>query len=81
MLAKLKAMWKAVLQWCSDSEVIVFGRMQVLGGILLAVVPTLNPMPWIDSTLTTTQRLFLAGWAVFSGVLTEIARRYRATDM
>lgn len=74
-------MWQKLKQWFKDSEVIFWARMQVLGGILLAVVPTLNPVAWLDQALTPAQRWVTAGTAIVNGVLTEYLRRRRASDM
>lgn len=71
-------MWSKVKAWFKDSETIFYARLQVLGGILLAVVPTLNPVSWLDATLTPTQRWVTAISAIANGLITEYLRRRRA---
>jgi len=61
--------------WFKNSETIFWARMQVVGGIMLAVIPTLNPVSWLDSALTPAQRWTAAGFAIFNGVVTEYLRR------
>ena len=74
-------MWENLMAWFRDSETIFWARVQVVGGILFAVIPTLNIMPILDENLTPKQRWTLAAWIVFSGIVTEAARRYRADDV
>lgn len=74
----LKRLWEKVKAFFKDSETIFLARLQVLLGVLLAVVPTLNPVAWLDSTLTPAQRWVTATWAIVAGVLTEYARRRRS---
>lgn len=70
--------WDKIKTWFKDSETIFYARLQVLGGILLAIVPTLNPVSWLDSALTPAQRWTAAGFAVINGLVTEWLRRRRA---
>lgn len=74
-------MWDKIKAWFHDSETIFFARLQILLGILLAIAPTLNPVSWLDQTLTPAQRWVTALWAIASGILTEYARRRRAKDL
>ena len=61
--------------WFKNSETIFWARLQVFGGIMLAVVPTLNPVSWLDQTLTPAQRWTTAGFAILNGLITEYLRR------
>lgn len=71
-------MWQKIKNWFKDSETIFWARLQVFAGILLAVIPTLNPVAWLDQSLTPTQRWVTAGFAILNGVITEYLRRRRA---
>lgn len=81
MLAKLKAAWEKTKAWFKDSETIFWARFQVLAGVALAVLPTLNPVAWLDSALTPAQRWAAAATAIVNGLVTEYLRRRRATDL
>ena len=74
-------MWSKIKAWFKDSETIFYARLQVAAGIALAVIPTLNPVSWLDATLTPTQRWVTALSAIANGVITEYLRRRRATDL
>jgi hypothetical protein len=72
-------MWSKFKAWFKHSEVILYARSQVLGGIVLAVLPTLNPVSWLDAALTKEQQLATAATAIVNGILTEVLRRRRTT--
>ena len=72
-------MWNKIKAWFKRSEVILYARSQVLGGIILAVLPTLNPVSWLDAALTKEQQLATAATAIVNGILTEVLRRRRTT--
>lgn len=71
MWAKLKAFFK-------NSETIVWARLQMLGGAMLAVFSSMNLTTFLDDTLSKSKQLMLFGVLFFQGVITEFARRLRA---
>ncbi len=81
MFDKIKAAWQRVLKWCRDSETLVWARLQVVIGFAMAVLPTLNPVSWLDEAMTPKQRWVLALTAIANGLWTEYLRRRRATDL
>ena len=70
-------LWQRVRAWFKDSETIFLARLQMLAGILAGAWLTIDPslfgayMPpeWLPIYL------FAAG------IITEVARRYRAKDL
>lgn len=73
--------WGQAKAWFSNSETILWARIQVAFGVVMAVLPTLNPMSWLDSSLSKTQRWVLALTAIANGLWTEYLRRRNATDL
>lgn len=63
--------WIAFLQWFRDSETVFFARMQLLAGAIWLVLITTDLSPLFSNPK------IMAGWLVFSGVVTETARRAR----
>lgn len=70
--------WAKMKAWFRHSETIFWARVQVLSGLLVGVLPSLNPVAWLDAALTPAQRWTAAGFAIFNGLLTEYLRRRRA---
>lgn len=70
-----------VRQWLKDSEVILWARLQIVIGVVMAVLPTLNPVAWLDAALTPAQRWVMALTAIANGVWTEYLRRRRDAGM
>lgn len=66
--------WVALLQWFRDSEVVFFGRMQLLVGAIWSVLITVDLSPLFSNPK------IMAGWLIFSGVVTEMARRARESS-
>lgn len=70
-------MWLKLMSLFKDSETIFWARLQVLTAAVIAVVATIDPH--IFSTYVPTG--YLPIYIFVSGVVTELARRYRSTDM
>lgn len=66
-----------VLSWFKDSETIFLSRLWVLFGIVI------SGMASVDFTLiaNSDHQFSLGAWLIFQGILQEVARRYRATDL
>lgn len=64
----------AFRKWIKDSETIAWARLQVLLGLVLGVLATLDPY-LVSSILPENWAPY---WLLFSGILTELARRNRA---
>ncbi|HEX7072959.1 MAG TPA: hypothetical protein VF226_02880 [Hyphomicrobiaceae bacterium] len=70
-------MWQKLLAWARDSETILWARLNVLFGIVLQAIAMVDPqmvVPYIDPK-------YVPLWLIFSGIVTEIARRMRADDV
>lgn len=75
-------MYQKLLKWAKDSEIILIARLQAIGGVLLLVLDVALPVfSNTDMTvfLSNPKQIALAG--IVNGVLTELLRRYRATDL
>ena len=70
-------MWSKVKAFFSDSEVIFLARLQMIAGIVWSVLPTIDPTLFQSLVGDRWFGVFLIVW----GVVTEIARRRRATDL
>lgn len=70
MLDKIKALW-------SSNETILWARIQMLLGVLVTVIATVDPT--IFHVYVPVQ--YLPIYIVVSGVITELARRYKARDL
>ena len=75
-------MWATTRAWAlkfhasfHDSEVILFARIQVLFGIAWAILSVTDMAPLI------TNPKYLTAWLLGSGMVTEMLRRNRATDL
>ena len=75
-------MWAQIKAWAlsfhasfHDSEVILFARIQVLFGIAWAILSVTDMAPLI------TNPKYLTAWLLGSGMVTEMLRRNRATDL
>lgn len=63
-------MWNTIRCWFKDSETLVFARLQILLGILMATdLSPVLPAEW------------LPWYIIIAGVLTEFLRRARADDL
>ena len=75
--------WPRIASWFSDSETLFFARLQMAVGALWGVLvmtdiaPLLNALGPYDANLGKAIPLILFAW----GIVTETARRSRATDL
>lgn len=67
-------MIEAFRKWFKDSETIAWARLQVLVGLVLGVLTALDPN-LIGAVLP---EKWVPIWFLFSGIVTEVARRNRA---
>jgi hypothetical protein len=76
---ELAIMWTKFMSWFDDSEVILLARLQVLGSILITAIQGVD---WTQLSLVDSDRVWTTAGLLFTiGVLTEVLRRYRATDL
>jgi hypothetical protein len=68
-------MWDNIKAWFKNSETILWARCQVAAGVVMAVLPSLNPISWLDSALSPAQRWTMAGVAIANGRWSEYLRR------
>ena len=71
----LKAWWASFHHSFHDSEVIVFARLQVIFGLVWGILTVTDLSPLIENPK------YITGWLLFSGMITEMLRRNRATDL
>jgi hypothetical protein len=74
--------WGKIQSWFRDSETLFWGRLQMASGVIVAAAAG---MDW-SALLAGTGRPFremlgLAGFLFVQGLVTELARRSRATDL
>lgn len=74
-------MWAKIVNFFKNSEVIFLARLQVFLGILLVVLASLDWSPLASSTMPSKQQIILYSILVVQGIVTEYARRRRATDL
>lgn len=71
-------LWPKIGSFFRDSETLFWARLQMAAGLLWGVLVTTNLAPFLDVA-------GLGRWGPFilalQGVVTEIARRSRATDL
>ncbi len=75
-------MYQKLLKWCKDSEVILWARIQYIGGAVIGLVAVLLPvLSSQDFSILGFSPKVVASIALTNGVLTELLRTYRATDL
>lgn len=67
-------MWDKIKAWFRDSETIFWARLQMAAGTIWTVLVATDLSPVLDAK-------YLTYWLIASGVITELARRSRATDL
>lgn len=67
-------MWANIKAWFKDSETIFWARLQMAVGAIWTVLVATDLSPVLDPK-------YLTYWIIASGVITEMARRARATDL
>lgn len=70
-------MWAKIKAFFNDSETIFLARFQMVAGIVWSVLPTIDPTLFQSLIGERWFGVFLIVW----GIVTEIARRRRATDL
>lgn len=70
-------MWAKIKAFFNDSETIFLARFQMVAGIVWSVLPTIDPTLFQSLIGDRWFGVFLIVW----GIVTEIARRRRATDL
>lgn len=70
--------WPSINHWFSDSETIFWGRLQVVAGAILTVLTTTDLTPIFGAV---GWAKWAPVWVVVSGIITEAARKSRATDL
>lgn len=70
MIAKIKAAWQKVWDWCKHSQTIVWARLQVIAGAVWSVLIAADLTALLNPKA-------LAIWLVVSGVITEYMRRIK----
>jgi hypothetical protein len=71
-------MYQKLLKWCKDSEIILFARLQYLGGLAIGLLSVVSPG---DLSVLGVSPKGLAIIGIVNGVATELLRKYRATDL
>jgi hypothetical protein len=75
-------MWDKIKAWFKRSETIFWARLQVLLGAIVASVMALANDPNIaDAIKTVLKPEYVPYYVIGFGLLTEILRRRRATDL
>lgn len=70
--------WRHISRWFSDSETLFWARLQMAAGAVLTVLSTTDLTPFFNATGL---GKWAPLWLVASGIITELARRSRATDI
>lgn len=72
-------MWEKIKRWFKDSEVLFVARLQYYAGLLwLAIETAIEVLRVVDVSPLFTNSKYFAVYMIFSGIVTEIARRRRA---
>lgn len=75
-------MWAKLKQWFKNSETIVWARIQMLAGAVVAIWISVSSNPTIDAAIHTVLKpAYVPYYVIACGVLTEYLRRRRATDL
>lgn len=75
-------MYQRLLKWCKDSEIILVARLQVIGGVVLGALVMVFPIvAHADLSVYISDPKTLVTVGIVNGVLMELLRRYRATDL
>jgi lysozyme family protein len=75
-------MWAAIRKWCKDSETIFWARLQVLLGSAAAIVMAVAADPSVDAAIQAVLKpAYVPYYVIAFGLLTEVLRRRRASDL
>jgi hypothetical protein len=70
--------WAKIQHWFADSETILWARIQVLVGALWGVLLVTDLTPFLNAYGLGKA---IPAYMLISGIVTEMARRNRATDL
>lgn len=70
--------WPRIGPWFSDSETLFWARLQMFAGVVLTVLATTDLSPVFGAAGL---GKWAPVWVVISGIVTEVARRSRASDV
>ena len=72
-------MWNKIRSWFKNSDTILWARMQVLAGLIAALLMALASDPNVSGAIQTAlQPKYLPYYVIAIGLITEIARRRTA---
>jgi len=75
-------MWSRIKAWFGDSETIFWARLQVLGGAVAAAAMGLLSDPGVHAAIqAAVDPAYVPYYLIAFGLLTEMLRRRRATDL
>lgn len=82
----LKDKYVALRDWAHDSETILLARFQVVSGVVIMAFSAADWSPLTALFGTNTgfdwkQAFWTGGGIAVKGIIDEVARRYRATDL
>ena len=85
MFKKLRDIWESIKAWFKYSETILLARVEAFAGILIAALEGVDwsPLLTLDfaNAIHNKQALYIGGLIFAKGLILEIARRRRATDL
>ena len=73
-IERIIIMWNSIKNFFKDSETIFWARLQMAVGAIWTVLVASDLSPLLNPK-------WMTYWLIFSGVITEMARRSRATDL
>lgn len=80
-----KTWWGSIKSWFSNSETIFLNRIEVVAGIIVAGVATMDWSPLlslgVDTQFNWQQLYFISGLSIVRGIVGEIARRRNTVDL
>jgi hypothetical protein len=75
-------MWAAMKRWCKDSETIFWARLQVVVGSAAAIVMAVAADPSVNAAIQAVLKpAYVPYYVIAFGLLTEVLRRRRASDL
>lgn len=81
----LKNTWTKIRNWFKDSETIFLARLTAFSGFIVGALGSIDWTPFFSLDFTNAFSMTQATWVGFGmfihGIISEIARRNRATDL
>ena len=78
-------LWDRIRNFFSDSETIFLARLEVLVGFLVSAFALMDWGPLlamgVDTGINWVTAMWLGGLSIAKGIVTELGRRHRATDV